>query len=103
MGIDLTDSKYEGHINERFIENKKCPEDQSCSLFLMGINPAATDKEVLGTVTEGKIFVFDRKTPVPGHYSSSAADLNFFNRHAAAQYMRKFELYGIAISGRPIM
>lgn len=102
MGIDISGSKYEGHMNERFMENKKCPDDLTTSLFLMGIHPFATDKEILETVTEGKVFVFDRKMPVPGQYNSSAADLTFFNRLAAEQYMQKFALCGINIKGRPV-
>ncbi|CAG8960919.1 hypothetical protein HYFRA_00002457 [Hymenoscyphus fraxineus] len=94
--------RYEGEINDRFLQNKQCPENQNCSVWLTGIPTTATDKEVLATVTEGKVFAFNRKAPVFGRFDKCAADLTFFDRQTAERYILKAEQQGVYINGHPI-
>ncbi|CAG8978368.1 hypothetical protein HYALB_00013048 [Hymenoscyphus albidus] len=87
--------RYEGEINDRFLQNKECPDNQNCSLWLTGIPTTATDKEALTTVTEGKGFSFNRKAPVFGRFDKCAADLTFFDRQTAECYILKAEQQGV--------
>ncbi|KAG9229303.1 hypothetical protein BJ875DRAFT_364509, partial [Amylocarpus encephaloides] len=97
VGLDL-DSNYEGKISERRIQNAQIPPYANCAVHISGIPVQTTSADILRSITEGKIFAFNRVDPNSRH-KEAAANVTFIDRQAAERYMIKSQSSGIRING----
>lgn len=63
-GIDLRNTAYLREIDDTVIRNHETPKHMNCAVFLRGIPIIATTKEIIDTLTEGKILSFFKKPAI---------------------------------------
>ncbi len=92
--------KYQGDLMPLDIDNSTCPPDQNCAIRIENIAAGATEKEIFATFTEGRVFSFSKKDPIPGRFENCAARLVFTTRAAAEAFHRKGNIWpGIWLHG----
>ncbi|KAK0715293.1 hypothetical protein B0H67DRAFT_665333 [Lasiosphaeris hirsuta] len=80
------------------------PPDANCSLFITGLAPTLTTRELLAGIRDaGRIYATHINAPEPdrGH-NTCAAKVVFFERGAAERFYHRFAATGFAVRGHPM-
>lgn len=101
-GVSIGDTKYRGDLDSYALENAQTPQHLNCAVFIKGIPPHVTDRVILSTVTEGKVFSYFKKEQCP-QYPTCAATITFMTRETAVRYMNKCQQpNGMVIGGQRV-
>jgi len=101
-GINLETSKYKGSLDERSLRNSRASWNENCCVFLPGVDPNATDREILYTVREDKVWSYNRRPPTE-IYRTCAIEIGLMTREGAEKYIAKSHAFpGIWIQGKRV-
>jgi hypothetical protein len=101
QGVDLAKTRYQGDLNATTIANLQASWADNCGAFIPSLPKDIADCEIIDTVAEGKIKVFNKKMPKDG-FTTCAAEIAFFTPEAARAYIRKGMDGGVVIRGRRV-
>jgi hypothetical protein len=85
---------YRGDLTDLDISNATCPPELNCAIRIENISCKATNTEIFAMFTEGKVFSFSKKDPIPGRFLNCAARLVFTTRAAAEAFITRGQSSG---------
>ena len=94
---------YKGNINLSRNRSANIPADKNCSLFLLGLNPEVTTRELLSSIRNvGRIYATHINKPEPHKcHMTCAAKVTFFERAAAERFYNMYHDSGFMVHGHP--
>ncbi|QSZ35705.1 hypothetical protein DSL72_006827 [Monilinia vaccinii-corymbosi] len=103
VGVALNPN-YKGELTNFNLRNAMCRDHENCSVRIHNIPPEAIHSEIFAVVTHGKVFSFNYIPPIKGVFTHAAADLVFFTREAAENFIHDAKFgNGLYIRGQRII
>lgn len=97
--VGMTKSKKAAYKGDLDLEDEWLPDDLNCKLFVTGVHPDATRKEIFDAIRDGKVNTFAYNKAIPPKFRTAAFSISFADRESSDRCLKRADVEGIFIRG----
>jgi len=87
---------YKGDLD---LEAEWLPESLNCKLFVTGVHPSASRKEIFDAIKDGKVHTFSYNPATLPRFRTAAFSISFANRESSDRFKNRADGEGVYIKG----